>query len=194
MNYTIKIQKAIKFAAKTHDLYQKQTRKGKNIAYITHPLTVGIILSLAGASEDVIVAGILHDTVEDSIEEKKVTAEMLTERFGAEVAEIVLSVTESDKALSWDERKLEALDRICGYSHDSLLVKSADIISNMSETLDDYLRYGDEVFSRFSVSKEKVIAHQLKAINAIAICWKKNPLAPDLYRIAKGLESLSKIV
>jgi len=52
MNYTSKIQKAIKFAAKTHDLYQKQMRKGKNIAYITHPLTVGIILALAGSPED----------------------------------------------------------------------------------------------------------------------------------------------
>jgi (p)ppGpp synthase/HD superfamily hydrolase len=39
-----KIQKAIKFAVKTHEVYQKQTRKGKDVSYITHPLTVGLIL------------------------------------------------------------------------------------------------------------------------------------------------------
>jgi (p)ppGpp synthase/HD superfamily hydrolase len=194
MNYTVKIQKAIKFATKTHDLYQKQVRKGKNIAYITHPLTAGIILALAGSVEDVIVAGILHDTIEDSIAEKKVTVAMLTERFGSPVADLVLSVTEIDKSLSWDERKHEALEQIKDYSRESLLIKSADIISNMSETLDDYLRYGEEVFARFSAPKEKVIAHQLKAIDIIVNRWPESPLAPDLLRLAEGLKKLAEII
>ena len=71
--YTDKIRRAIKFASKTHNQYQQQTRKGKVIPYITHPLTVGIILSLAKAPEDVIVAGILHDTIEDSPKDKNDT-------------------------------------------------------------------------------------------------------------------------
>ena len=108
MIYTSKIKKAIKFATKTHEVYQKQKRKGKDIAYITHPLTVGIILSQAKASEDVIVAGILHDTIEDSTDEKKVTIEMIEERFGKETSNLVLSVTETDKSLSWEERKKQA--------------------------------------------------------------------------------------
>lgn len=194
MTYTIKIQRAIKFASKTHDLYQKQLRKGKNIAYITHPLTVGIILSLAQATEDVIVAGILHDTIEDSVPEKKVTIEMLTERFGASVADLVLSVTETDKSLSWEARKKEALDRIPGYSNESLLIKSADIISNMSETLDDYLRYGDEVFARFSVSKELVVANQIKTIEAVLASYENNPLQSELEDILAGLRKLSEII
>ncbi len=70
MIYTQKIQHAIRFAIKTHEGYQKQKRKGKDVPYITHPLTVGLILAKAGANEDVIIAGILHDTIEDSIEEK----------------------------------------------------------------------------------------------------------------------------
>lgn len=105
MSRIIKIQKAIKFATKTHEIYQKQKRKGKDVSYITHPLTVGIILSCIGASDDAVCAGILHDTIEDSISEKKVTFEMLKERFGKEVAQIVLDVTETDKTLSWEERK-----------------------------------------------------------------------------------------
>ncbi|HSA08308.1 MAG TPA: HD domain-containing protein [Candidatus Moranbacteria bacterium] len=190
MIYTEKIRKAIKFAAKTHNQYQQQTRKGKIIPYITHPLTVGIILSQAGASEDVIVAGILHDTIEDSTEEKKVSFEMLRERFGEKVAEGVLSVTENDKSLPWEERKKEALGHIEKFSQDALLVKSADIIANVSELLDDYNRYQEKVFSRFNASKVKIIKHQIEAIGLILQKWPGNPLAEDLISLASQLQMI----
>lgn len=190
MIFTPLIQKAIKFAIKTHDVYQKQTRKGKAVAYITHPLTVGIILARVGASEEVIAAGILHDTIEDSIAEKKVTKAMITERFGDPVAELVESVTEKRRDLPWEERKCEALGHISEFCHESILVKSADIISNDSEVVDDYARYGEEVFNRFSASKEKMIEHQLKTIAAIIKRWPENPLVDDLLSLAKELKRI----
>lgn len=190
MIYSEKIRRAIKFAIKTHDVYQKQTRKGKPIAYITHPLTVGIILAIAGASEDVIAAGILHDTIEDSVPEKKVTFEMLEERFEENVAKLVLSVTEMEKSHSWEARKKQALEHIKHFSHDSLLVKSADIVANMSELLDDHARYGDQIFERFSAPKDKVIAHQMLSIATIVECWPENPLHQDLQNIAVKIDQL----
>ena len=190
MIYTKKIKDAVKFSIKTHEVYQKQKRKGKDIAYITHPLTVGIILAQAGANEDVIVAGILHDTVEDSTEEKKVTTQMLDERFGKNVTMLVLSVTEQDRTLSWDEQKKEALEHVSHFSHDSLLVKSADIISNTSELIDDYDRHGEKVFDRFFASKEKFIAHQLALISAIKHSWPENPLVPNLIHNAVQIERM----
>lgn len=61
MTYSAHIQKAIQFATAAHT---GQTRKGKSdVLYITHPLTVALILSRADAEDDVIIAGILHDTV-----------------------------------------------------------------------------------------------------------------------------------
>lgn len=190
MDYTIKIQKAIKFAIKTHEIYQKQTRKGKDVAYITHPLTVGIILANAGASEDVVAAGILHDTIEDSAEHKKVTEEMIAQRFGENVAQLVLSVTEQNKNLSWEERKKEALEHVKSFSNDSLMVKSADVISNVSELIDDYKKDGDQVFLRFNAPKERMIDRQLKLINAILEQWKENPLAENLSFLAKELVAI----
>jgi (p)ppGpp synthase/HD superfamily hydrolase len=147
-------------------------------------LTVGVILAKVGADDDVVAAGILHDTIEDSIEEKKVTAEMIADRFGEKVSRLVLSVTEKEKTFSWDERKKDALEKIATFSHDSLLVKSADIISNVSELLDDHARYGDEVFDRFKATKEKTIDHQLKSIKAIVSRWPENPLAEDLEKLS----------
>ena len=133
MIYTEKIEEAIRFSIQTHELDEKQKRKGKDIPYITHPLTVGLILSLAGASEDVVIAGILHDTIEDSV----VTKEMIALQFGENVMQLVLSVTEQDKSKSWEVRKAEALEHIKTFSHDSLLLKSGDIISNTREILAD---------------------------------------------------------
>ena len=190
MIYTSNIKKAIRFSVKTHEVYQKQKRKGKDIPYITHPLSVGLILARAGASEEVVVAGILHDTIEDSILEKKVTREMIAERFGEEVAILVASVSEGDKSLSWEERKKEALAHIATFSQGSLLVKSADILSNASELVDDYQREGETVFTRFNAPKEKILKHYAEAIAAIVGKWEESPLAEDLQSLVSELEKI----
>lgn len=190
MIYTEKIQRAIKFSAKTHNQYQQQTRKGKVIPYIAHPLTVGIILSLAKAPEDVIVAGILHDTIEDSVEEKKVTSEMLEERFGKEVCELVLSVTEIDRSLPWAQRKAIALAHVKDFSLESGLLKSADVLSNVSEIFDDFQRYGMDVFTRFSATPEETMSHYQNTIKALLDSFPQSPLSADLQNLLEKINSM----
>jgi len=191
MIYTSQIQKAIRFMVKTHEVYQKQKRKGKDVPYLTHPFSVGLILARAGASEDVVIAGILHDTIEDSVAEKKVTREMIEERFGTTVADLVESVTEPDKDLPWEERKREALEHIKTFNHDSVLLKSADVISNNTELLHDYADEGDATFERFNAPKEKTIGHTLKVIAALQTAWPESPLAEDLTTLAQSLNKLT---
>lgn len=185
--FTAGMQKAIRFSIKTHEVYQKQKRKGKDIPYITHPLTVGLILARAGASMNVIMAGILHDTIEDSVPEKKVTKEMLAERFGGEVAALVDSVTEKNReTLSWNDRKRAALAHIADFSHESLLVKSADTLANTNELLEDYKKDGDAVFDRFNApdpKKENILKNSIHVIDAILGGWQENPLAGDLVEV-----------
>ena len=188
--YTERMQQAIRFMVKTHEVYQKQKRKGKDIPYISHPLTVGLILARAGASEDVVIAGILHDTIEDSVPEKPVTREMIEERFGAEVARLVGSVTEAQKHVPWDERKQEALAHIDTFDTDSVLLKSADIIANNSETLEDYAIDGDATFERFSQSKEKTVGYALSVIEALRAKWPESPLGRTLVLVAKKLSEI----
>lgn len=193
MLYSQKISRAIRFSIKTHEVYQKQKRKVEDIPYIIHPLTVGLILSRAGADEDTVVAGILHDTIEDSIAEKKVTTTMLADRFGERVADLVASVSEQRKELPWEDRKQDALEQIQTFSHNSLLIKSADIIANASELADDYERDGASVFGHFSAPKEKLLQHYLRAITAIVERWPENPLAEDLDGVASKLQLIKTI-
>jgi (p)ppGpp synthase/HD superfamily hydrolase len=188
--YTPRLSAAIRFSIKTHEVYQKQKRKGKDIPYITHPLIVGLILARAGCDEDVVIAGILHDTIEDSPDEKKVTKEMLAERFGERVAGLVDAVTEQDKSLSWEERKRVAFGHIAHFSHDELLVKSADIISNTTEIIDDVRKHGEETFSRFNASMERILGHTIAAIEAALARWPDNPLSHDLADRATALRRI----
>ena len=182
MIYIGKIQRAVDLAIKVHEIDQKQKRKGKDVAYIFHPLAVGLILSRVGADEDIIAAGILHDTIEDSTKEKKISGEKLKEGFGKKVAELVASVTE-DKSFPWEERKRKTIEKIKKFSNDSLLLKSADIISNLSEIVEDYNQGGYKNFEYFNAPEPKeknVIQNYLNVIETILASWSENPLKDDM--------------
>ena len=91
MAETKKIHDAIIFAAKAHE---GQRRKGTDIPYITHPFEVAQILMEAGCDETLIIAGLLHDTLEDT----EVTAAEIEEQFGPEVLALVDSDTQRRSA------------------------------------------------------------------------------------------------
>ncbi|HEY9585343.1 MAG TPA: HD domain-containing protein [Candidatus Paceibacterota bacterium] len=190
------IREAIIFASNTHEIHQKQKRKGKDLPYIMHPLTVGLILAKAGAWDDRIVAGILHDTIEDSTTEHKVTYEILLAKFGPSVADIVRDVTEHNKELPWTIRKQEALEHLKTMEGPSLWVKTADVVSNVSEILDDYTHDGDVVFRRFNASKKDVIANYRAVVDVLIKKWtrdepqEENPMMLDLKTLTRDLEKL----
>jgi hypothetical protein len=190
MLYTPLLHKAFHFAIKVHEVEQKQKRKGKDVAYVTHPIHVGFILSKAGASDELIAAGFLHDVLEDSAPEAKVTREMLEQEFGAEVAALVASVSEKNRDLSWHERKEAALEEIRQFPHDSLILKSGDVLSNTSELMSDYEHDGNNTFKRFNAPKEQLIEHAQLVIQTILNAWPENPLASDLANCHAGLEAM----
>jgi len=188
--YSSVIKKAIRFSINTHEVYQKQKRKGKDIPYIIHPLIVGLLLSRGGADEEIVAAGILHDTIEDSAAFKKVTKKILNDRFGERVAEVVASVSEKPDRRAWDERKREALERIAHFSHSSLMVKAADVLANGSELLNDHRRIGDKVFARFAAPKEKIIWYYSAASKTLLKKWPRTPFAADLKSLVDDLAKI----
>ena len=67
-----------------------------------------MLLQKAKCSEEVIAAGILHDTLEDT----ETTFKDLTEEFGVHVANLVQAASENDKNLPWEERKQHTIDML----------------------------------------------------------------------------------
>ncbi|MDD4784791.1 MAG: HD domain-containing protein [Candidatus Pacebacteria bacterium] len=88
MEYTDKIYEAINLVC---NLHIHQTRKGNNTPYVSHCFSVAWIVSNYTNNEDVIVAGLLHDVLEDVPE---YTKEQITDQFGINVANLVSNVSE----------------------------------------------------------------------------------------------------
>ena len=153
MKYTPKIEKALKVAAVCH---RNQLRKSDEaIPYIIHPFAVAIILSNYTDDENTIVAGLLHDTIEDS----EYTPEELTRDFGPDVCEIVMGVTEkkSDgkEKLPWKVRKDAYIENLENDRVESLMVCAADKIHNMRNLLDDKKLVGEEAGKNFNSTPEE---------------------------------------
>lgn len=142
------IEKALQIASQAHN---GQFRKGMKIPYITHPVAVGLILMKAGYSDELVAAGILHDTVEDT----DVTIEEIEREFGPKVAEIVAGCSEPDKSLSWEKRKEHTIEFLKMASSDIRAVACADKLHNIRSIIHDYEQNGEAVWSRFKRGKEQ---------------------------------------
>ncbi|WP_144185848.1 HD domain-containing protein [Elioraea rosea] len=121
--------RATAFAAEVHT---HQRRKGAAAEpYVNHVIEVGAALAAAGAPLAAILAGLLHDTIEDGDSAgRPVTEAELAERFGEEVAAIVAEVTD-DKALPKAERKRLQIEKAPGKSAAARMVKLADKAANL---------------------------------------------------------------
>ena len=142
------ITEAIIFATEAH---RGQLRKGTSVPYIWHPLSVGRLLQDVEAPTELVVAGILHDTVEDA----SVTLEEIEERFGPCVAEIVLGCSESDKSLPWEERKMHKISSLSNARAEVRIVTAADKLDNLRTIRGDLREVGDRLWERFTRGRDK---------------------------------------
>ena len=138
---------AIESAAKAHT---GQFRKGTNVPYIIHPLAVAKILIDCGCSVEVVVAGILHDMVEDT----PVTLEDIHQSFGEAVAQLVEGASEPEKSDTWENRKQHTIEYLKTAPINVLLVACADKLDNIKTIQEDYAKAGESVWARFNRPKE----------------------------------------
>jgi len=141
-----KLDQAIAFAAKAH---KNQERKATGMPYISHPFSVAMLLSQEGCSDEVVIAGLLHDTLEDT----EVTYEQLQGEFGSRVAKYVLDCSESDKSKVWKERKRQMIQSIKDVSEEVCLIICADKLHNVRSMNSEYEIYGEALWNRFNGSK-----------------------------------------
>ena len=179
--YSDRINHALAFAAKHHD---QQVRKGTRLPYLTQPANVAVILSRYGRSEDAVVAGILHDVIEDCVRDgwtRAMLDERIGHKFGAAVVEQVLSVTlrridDQGVELSLDDSKEDALTRLSQASEEALWVCAADSLHNAFSIVSDLRRtaFPESVWDRFPSGRDGTIqwyrrvATRLRAIGFTA--------------------------
>lgn len=154
---TEKFDRALLYASAAHG---RQKRKGTDIPYLAHLLAVAATVLEYGGSQDVAIAALLHDTVEDQGGLPR--AEDIRRQFGDRVADIVLacsdSTSEGEKA-GWRERKEAYLAHIATMDRGARLVSLSDKIHNARSILRDSRRegIGEDVWARFNRPKQDVL-------------------------------------
>lgn len=137
---------AIEWAARAH---RGQLRKGSGVPYLIHPLNVAKLLIQQGCEEAVVVAGLLHDTVEDTeLELMDIEAE-----FGPRVSALVAGASEPDKTAAWEVRKQHTIDSVAQMPVEVLWIICADKLDNARSLREDLLRIGPELWTRFNRPK-----------------------------------------
>ncbi len=163
-------KEAILFAAKLHD---KQTRKGTEIAYLTHLMSVSALVMENGGDEDEAVAALLHDAIEDQSEDyesdfhseprhgRDALKRDISLKYGDRVLSIVVGCTDDEDFVKpaasergtvdvWRARKEAYISHIEAVPDIAILrVSCADKLHNARTILLDLYEHGEEIWGRF---------------------------------------------
>jgi (p)ppGpp synthase/HD superfamily hydrolase len=166
---------AMVFAAELHNGQVK--KGGHNIPYISHLLGVTSLLIEAGGDEDMAIAALLHDAVED--QGGRPTLERIRTEYGERVAHIVEGCTDSEiePKRPWLERKKAYVSHVREHADSEVtLVSAADKLHNVRAILADFRELGDPVFDRFKGRKDGTLWYYRVMVDAFRDAMVRNGL------------------
>jgi len=146
-----RLQRAFHYAAEKH---AGQTRKQSAVPYLSHLMAVTSLVLEGGGDEDMAIAALLHDVVEDCGGMPRLRE--IRRIFGARVAKMVEGCTDSfsDPKLAWIIRKKEYLQRLKHEDAETRLVSASDKLHNVRTVIADYRRDGESIWKRFSGGRD----------------------------------------
>jgi (p)ppGpp synthase/HD superfamily hydrolase len=185
--YSPKFAQAFVYAARLHG---SQRRKGTNKPYIGHLMSVTSIVIAYGGDEEMAIAALLHDAVEDQGGRKRLRE--IQKKFGKRVARIVDGCTDSyeEPKPPWLERKRSYIERVAGEASDTRLVSAADKLSNARDILQDVRDDGDRAFERFQGKKEGTLWYYRALVTEFRKAG-SNSLVKELDRVVTELERVA---
>lgn len=193
--YSDRINHALAFAAKHHD---RQVRKGTRLPYLTQPANVAIILTRYGQDEETVVAGILHDVIEDCLREgwtRETLDERVSDKFGTPLLDALLTITQrriddNGNELDKDERRADYLERLAGAGDSARWVCAADKIHSGRSLLTDLRRTvdADTVWGRFASGREGTIRWYRAVCDRLAALGFRAPIQDELRAVTEALE------
>ena len=189
---TDRFDRALLYATHVHG---GQVRKKTTIPYIAHLLAVAATVLEYGGSEDMAVAALLHDAVEDQGGEPRLAD--IRNRFGDRVADIVRSCSDSfvntaagEQKENWRTRKLKYIEHLKSVDRETRLVALSDKVHNARSILRDLRKpeIGAAVWDRFDRSKEDTLWYYREVASALQKLL-PGQLADELMEIVIVLEN-----
>jgi len=182
--FSERFARALAYAERLH---ARQRRKATNKPYIGHLMGVTSIVIAYGGDEEMAIAALMHDAVEDQGGEKRLRE--IRRKFGKRVAHIVDGCTDSytEPKPPWLARKQEYIARVAGEDGDTRFVSAADKLSNVRDILQDLRVEGDAAFERFQGKKEGTLWYYRALVGEFRKAG-GNPLVEELDRVVADLE------
>ncbi len=187
MKITPRIKKAMAIAAKNHE---GQLRHDGFTPYICHPIFVAIIVSEYTDDENLTTAALLHDTIEDT----GYTAEKLESDFGAQIKSLIMELTviqDEGPGRNWRKQNEKFLKNLPSKSKESLIIKMADNIHNLSDTADGYEAGGQKFLDKFNTPIEELLKHDE---NVMKFMWQKFGNIPLVREYEATLQNTKRII
>jgi (p)ppGpp synthase/HD superfamily hydrolase len=183
-----RFHRAFLFAAEKH---AGQTRKASTIPYIAHLMGVASLVLEFGGDEDMAIAALLHDVVEDCG-----GAPMLAQvrrHFGNRVAKIVDGCTDSDTTPkpAWRERKENYIRHLKDADAETRLVSAADKLNNVRSILSDHRDVGEAIWARFSGGRDGTLWYYRVLLEEF-LGRKPNRLIREFQLAVRELEATAK--
>lgn len=180
--------------ALAHELHRKQLRKGTKVPYVVHLMAVAALIAENGGTENQVIAGLLHDAVEDQGGEP--TARRIRAEFGSTVHRIVMGCTDSVAAnpaqkLPWEVRKRAYLEHLLHAPADMRLVSAADKVHNARSINADLRAQGVASFERFKGGREGTLWYYKTLVKTLRKGW-EHPIVDLLDREVREMVRLSK--
>lgn len=181
-----RLQKAFRYAAEQH---AGQTRKQTAVPYLSHLMAVTSLVLEGGGEEDLAIAALLHDVVEDCGGTPRLRE--VRRMFGARVSKIVEGCTDSfsDPKLPWMVRKTEYLKRLKHEDAETRLVSASDKLHNVRTVIADYRRDGESIWKRFSGKREGTLWYY-RALNEEFQRRKANRITRELAMAVRELDKM----
>jgi len=183
--YSERYEAALVLAARTH---RHHTRKAGDVPYIVHLAHVSVILIRHGFGEDLAIAGLLHDAVED----QGLPLTDVEAGFGREVAAMVSALTERKHEdgveRPWETRKREVLHQLERAGVDAVAVKAADTLHTVRSLLAGLAENGPAHWSLFSRGPDQSLWFYESVAEIVRERLAAHPLADELDRAVDSLE------
>lgn len=173
-------------------LHHDHLRKGSGVPYLTHLMAVSATVGEFGGDEDLMIAGLLHDALEDRPD--RITLPDIIRQYGWRVGRVVEGCSDCQVSPKppWEERKQAFLRRLRNESADVKLVAAADKLHNAGTLLRDVTRVGDSFWDRFNAPKERQCWYLRSCVDALEDGW-WNDILLDLDRTVARLEQTSGV-
>ena len=191
---TERFSQAVEYARQLHTEY----RKGTGIPYMAHLIGVSALVmgeadGRTPVTEDMVIAALLHDAVEDHGGMPRLRE--IEQRFGPNVSRMVAALSDTfaedhDKKEGWEERKRNYLARLRQEPDDVLLISAADKLYNAKAILDDFKEIGPAVFARFKRGAKDQLGYFDKLLKVFR-AHPPNRIVNDLERVVQELRALT---